>query len=138
MDSAPTIQLTDHQWSQRVLIVFASKSDVVERQLNDMEQESQAFAQRDLVVYIVPSQREASITQMKPSPTGAWVRANVRLDPRPKRSMYNIPEDAFGVVLIGKDGGTKLTTNDERLTNTRLFSTIDAMPMRQREMKSQD
>ena len=40
----------------------------------------------------------------------------------------------FEAVLVGKDGGEKLRS-PEPLTPERLFETIDAMPMRQQEMR---
>ena len=42
----------------------------------------------------------------------------------------------FLVVLIGKDGGVKLSRTEPVAANT-LFDTIDAMPMRQREMRKE-
>ncbi len=46
---------------------------------------------------------------------------------------YSVDTARFTVVLIGKDGLEKYRTN--KLMNTdQLFSIIDAMPMRQREM----
>ncbi len=42
----------------------------------------------------------------------------------------------FNLVLIGKDGGVKYRS--QQATETRdIFSTIDAMPMRQNEMRRQ-
>ena len=40
----------------------------------------------------------------------------------------------FRAVLVGKDGGAKLTA-DQPLDAPQLFATIDAMPMRQEEMR---
>ena len=40
----------------------------------------------------------------------------------------------FGVWLVGKDGGTKLSKT-EPVTTEKFFSLIDSMPMRQSEMK---
>lgn len=98
-----------------------------------------AYAQRDLVAYIIPAQGSAPVVRMVPSDTAqGWQRTAVRLSPIPTRSTFSIPDDAFGVVLIGKDGGTKLVVKREALTNAQLFETIDAMPMRKREMKSRD
>ena len=43
---------------------------------------------------------------------------------------------AFEVVLVGKDGGEKLRSAVP-IEPERLFETIDAMPMRRQEMRSQ-
>lgn len=50
------------------------------------------------------------------------------------RRALGLPEDAFRAVLVGKDGGAKLTSA-EPIPPQRLFSTIDAMPMRRNEMR---
>lgn len=51
------------------------------------------------------------------------------------RRQLAVPEQAFRAVLIGKDGGVKLTSG-EPLPPQRLFATIDAMPMRRDEMRT--
>ncbi|WP_161597124.1 DUF4174 domain-containing protein [Dyadobacter flavalbus] len=44
--------------------------------------------------------------------------------------------EAFTFILIGRDGGEKLRSNEMVKTN-QLFGLIDAMPMRKREMESE-
>ncbi|MCS4120976.1 hypothetical protein GGP45_001318 [Salinibacter ruber] len=48
-----------------------------------------------------------------------------------------MPDDAFRVVLVGKDG-TEKRREAEPVSARSVFDTIDAMPMRQREMREQD
>ena len=48
---------------------------------------------------------------------------------------YAVKEGIFMVVLIGKDGSEKFRTV-ELLLPQKLFAIIDAMPMRQAEMKN--
>jgi hypothetical protein len=50
---------------------------------------------------------------------------------------YGVERDEFVVILIGKDGGEKLRKTGEILPTDLLFATIDAMPMRQREIRDQ-
>ncbi len=50
------------------------------------------------------------------------------------RKKLGLPTNAFWAVLVGKDGGAKLTS-PEPIPPQRLFSTIDAMPMRRDEMR---
>ena len=45
--------------------------------------------------------------------------------------------EGFLLVLIGKDGGGKLAT-EEVTPNEALFALVDAMPMRRREMRQQE
>lgn len=50
-----------------------------------------------------------------------------------RKSLGLSPED-FTIVLIGKDGGAKYRSQ-QPVTLQTLYSLIDAMPMRQREMR---
>lgn len=49
------------------------------------------------------------------------------------RKRFDVPPTGFKALLIGKDGGSKLTS-DEPLQAGVLVPTIDAMPMRREEM----
>jgi hypothetical protein len=53
---------------------------------------------------------------------------------RALRARLGLPADSFRAVLVGKDGGAKLTA-EEPIAPQRLFATIDAMPMRRVEMR---
>ena len=51
------------------------------------------------------------------------------------RAALGLPADSFRAVLVGKDGGAKLTAAAP-IPPQRLFATIDAMPMRRSEMRT--
>jgi hypothetical protein len=57
-------------------------------------------------------------------------------DARYLMQQLGVAPGGFGVVLIGKDGGVKKRAT-QPLTPAHLFATIDAMPMRQQEMRRQ-
>ena len=50
---------------------------------------------------------------------------------------FSVGPGEFRVVLVGKDG-TEKRRDPEPVTARSLFDTIDAMPMRQREMRQND
>lgn len=50
------------------------------------------------------------------------------------RARFRAPAGTFRAVLVGKDGGAKLSVSSP-LSAARLFGTIDAMPMRRDEMR---
>ena len=50
------------------------------------------------------------------------------------RSRFDLPENDFQIVLVGKDGGVKERRN-EQFEIDELFRIIDAMPMRVQEMR---
>lgn len=49
---------------------------------------------------------------------------------------YKTSAQSFTFILFGKDGGEKMRSN-EPVSLEKLYRTIDAMPMRQNEMKQQ-
>ncbi len=50
------------------------------------------------------------------------------------RHRYGVPPGTFTLVLIGRDGGEKFRSEDP-VSAEKLFERIDAMPMRQQEMR---
>jgi hypothetical protein len=56
------------------------------------------------------------------------------VEARALRARLGLPADSFRAVLIGKDGGAKLSAEAPIPPQT-LFATIDAMPMRRVEMR---
>jgi hypothetical protein len=57
------------------------------------------------------------------------------LDSFAMRSLFEVEDNEFTTILIGKDGGVKMR-RDGLMPTDALFDTIDAMPMRRQEMKS--
>ncbi len=96
--------------SHRQLLIFKSVADVqlAEQQLSLLKKAAGGVNERDIKITIVEKES-------------------------PLFKKYSVDTARFTVVLIGKDGLEKYRTN--KLLNTdQLFSIIDAMPMRQREM----
>ncbi len=52
-------------------------------------------------------------------------------------SQYGVASNQFTIILIGKDGGEKFRSLKPETSET-LFAIIDAMPMRQSEMKKKN
>ncbi len=64
--------------------------------------------------------------------TAHWVGGS---DAAAARRRFHVKAVEFAVVLVGKDGGEKLRTG-KPFRFEKLRKTIDAMPMRQEEMKA--
>ena len=98
--------------STRPLYVFAPTSNdarlVRQREINAAA--SSGFRERNIVVTIVAG------------PGGA-------------RKRFGVSLGAFRVVLVGKDGGVKLSSAAP-VSAAKLFGLIDSMPMRRLEMRS--
>lgn len=99
------------RWKNRPVLVFAPSPDdpvfIEQSALLDAAQEG--LLERDIVV----------LSDTDPQLDGAQRR--------------RLGVQGFEVVLIGKDGGVKLRVQ-EPIAAEALFSVIDAMPMRRREM----
>lgn len=109
--------------TSRVLLVFAPGSDdafLVEQRLV-LASMAQGLSQRDLVVVEVVG----SVV------TGPAMPAGVSADALRRR--FGVAASAFRAVLVGKDGGAKLS-EAAPIGADRLFAVVDAMPMRRQEM----
>lgn len=124
-------RLEAHRWEHRLLVVFAlsGSDDALNSQLHQFEGQGDGFRDRDLLLLTLAGTNGhlRSAPEAVPHPlTDAAVR---RLYDR-----FGVPPDAFRMVLVGKDG-TEKRRDAEPVTARALFDTIDAMPMRQREMR---
>ena len=135
--SAP-LDLDVHAWEARPVLVFADAPDdprlAAQRRAwggrGDAVMADGAladgFAERDIVVYVVTP--------------GAVTREDAdgrtHLLPAPGfREAWGVGAGEFAVVLVGKDTGEKLRKVGAPLEPGELFGAIDAMPMRQAEMR---
>ena len=101
-----TAPLANH----RMALVFGNNSTLVKEQLSALQKDSSGLAERDLIV-----------KQVKPGD-------------KLYQTYQILPNETFTVLLIGKDGGEKYRSAS-LLTASRLFAMVDAMPMRQAEMR---
>lgn len=116
MVSAET-KISDFQWKNRLLVI--PKGDSV--WLKKLAIEEMNLNERDVRVFILQG-AEGSKYPTRPELAKQFID---RLQPDPE-----IP----GVYLIGKDGRTILRWSLGEFDFQKLYASIDAMPMRQREM----
>jgi len=124
-------RLQAHQWEHRLLLVFGpSAADSLAEQEEHLEGHDAGFADRDLLLLTIRGE-EAGTLRKGPNmdPRQLTPAAVGRLYDR-----FDVPADAFRVVLVGKDG-TEKRRDAGPVTARSVFDTIDAMPMRQREMR---
>lgn len=107
--------LAAYLWKSRVLVVAAPDAD-----------DPRLAAQRQALASARRGTAELDLVTVEAVGQGAEAVA--------LRRALGLPADAFRAVLVGKDGGAKLSA-EEPIPPQRLFSTIDAMPMRRDEMR---
>jgi hypothetical protein len=119
------IDMDSYKWKHRLILVFAPsvESDSYQILKQDIERQRHEIADRDIVLFWIYPDEVRSGDRVFGSSAAVALRER-----------YSIPPDVFGVILIGKDGGEKLK-QEERGNLAEIFSRIDAMPMRQMEMK---
>jgi len=104
------------RWEKRPLVVFAPAAGDprLKRQLAAVEAARAGFDKRDMELVVVPG----LMTAIQPG----------------LRRRFDVGEDEFVVLLIGKDGGVK-RRETKPVALGPVFKQIDGMPMRQREME---
>ena len=118
--------LDAYQWKNRIILVFApsSDADAYKRQMQEFEGQKDGILDRDLVILELFENGES---RWGHTPLSEFVA------PRMRRQFDN-GRDEFVLILIGKDGTVKLRSNHS-VAIWKLFGLIDAMPMRQEEMR---
>lgn len=126
MPDTTAFTLADHRWTHRPLLIFAPSdtSTSLTAQHERLDRELDGVRERDIIVVTLlahgPSTYEGT-------PLHADTAARLR-------ARFEIAPDAFCMLLIGKDG-TEKRRYDQVTAPETIFQVIDAMPMRQREMR---
>jgi len=117
--------MTDYKWKYRPLVVFApnGQTGFLNRQRQIVAANRTGLIERNMVVVWVIGDRVTA--DLGPAP---------RVRAADLRNRFGLSADGFHAVLVGKDGGIKLSSSSP-LGPAMLFGTIDKMPMRQNEMR---
>lgn len=117
--------LKQHQWNNRVLIIYTEDNDneLFQNQLKVLKGKEEALAERKFIVYQINKEEYHSINYVNNKET----KGENTFDKL-------IRNKSFEILLIGLDGGVKLRKNNV-LTIEDLSNIVDAMPMRRSEMR---
>lgn len=127
--SAMDLNIEDFQWKKRLLLIFSPhRADPLFKSLaNEISSRPGDAEDRDLVIFEILESEDSKMSSGKLEPQKS---ASIR-------ERFEIPNNTFTVILLGKDGGIKLKRSDHvRLEE--IFRLIDSMPMRQDEMRQKD
>jgi len=118
-------KLDSYRWKNRLFLIFAGSiaDENFRAQTAILTKNWEGCLDRDLVVF--PMLKEGKID------FGEKIDDNEQKELREK---YRVTPEKFKVMLIGKDGGDKMSS-DTPISAAKLFSVIDTMPMRQAEMR---
>lgn len=124
-----------HRWEHRLLLVFLPEgdADAAEEQEKRLAGTDDGFRDGDLLLLAMQKGTEGSVRTTPGAPPSPISGAAVdRLYRR-----FDVPADAFGVVLVGKKG-TEKRREVAPVGPRAVFDTIDGMPMRQRALRERD
>lgn len=113
-----------HLWKDRVVLIYSAdeKSVRLKNQLAALKKNKDGLLERKLVVYRFTKEKFAINFENN------WQKSDAMF------SKFKPKNESFQVLLIGLDGGMKHSQN-VLLSSEKLFSIIDGMPMRKREIK---
>lgn len=125
MSAQPAAPMSTYKWKNRPLLIFApsDRHPGLRRQLKIVRSNDRGFRNRDMAVLIISGGSVSTI-----------IGRPQKLTANALRRRYGVSESAFRSILIGKDGGSKLSSS-QAITAKRLFRLIDSMPMRQQEIR---
>jgi len=122
--------LDQFRWKNRIILIHDGGNDsLAERQIKALSQKMEGVKERDLLIFVLHAKGD-SITEIGKSQDLGLSYSQI-VEER------QIPRDSFSFLLIGKDGGTKIKESKE-VEVQKVFDTIDAMPVRQAEMRRKD
>ncbi len=121
-----SIDLSAYQWKNRLLFLFAtSEEDPSYFSLKkEIEHQAMEVLDRDLLIAHVLEKGDCRLGKVRLNSGQALSL----------RKYLSVSPGQFMVILIGKDGGEKFR-QDRNVELKQIFKIIDAMPMRQQEMK---
>lgn len=124
--SAMDLNIEDFQWKKRLLLIFSPhRTDPLFNSLaNEISSRPGDVEDRDLVIFEILESEDSKTS------SGKFERrksASIR-------ERFEIPNNTFTVILLGKDGGIKLK-RDDHVRLEEIFRLIDSMPMRQDEIR---
>ena len=125
-NDSDSIDLNSFKWKNRLLFLFASSEEdqtyhTLKEEINRQDRE---IRDRDLLISQIFEKGESRLGKERLS-SGQVLSL---------RKHLSVPSGQFMIILIGKDGGEKLR-QDRVVELKEIFKIIDAMPMRQQEMR---
>ncbi|WP_162343901.1 DUF4174 domain-containing protein [Cyclobacterium salsum] len=127
MSTIDQITLEDLRWKNRVLLVFPVGANSENQFIPESDTLQGEMEERDMVYFVFGD-------SLKTNSEFSFATEYIKQ----LRAKHTLGSKKDCYVLIGKDGGTKLRREQSKIDWEELFGTIDAMPMRMREINEKD
>jgi hypothetical protein len=118
--------LEQYMWEKRLVLVFSPNIDNLEmqEQYKVFKDNEDGIKERDIVTWIFINNEKVIV--------GGEQKPHLYSSPFYKK--FQVDDNDFVVIVIGKDGYEKLRIKNKVATSDSIFSLIDSMPMRKKEM----
>ena len=119
-------KLKYYKWKNRLVLVIGNNTNntTYTAQLDALKNDNQGLNERRLKLFkVLPNKYQLD--------EELWVEGSLIFD------TYNANKDPFRIILIGLDGGIKLSQSTV-ISKKDLFDLIDSMPMRSSELRSKN
>lgn len=123
----PVRSLEDFRWEHRLLVAYAPTDQRLERFETQLDRHASDVLDRKLVVLILHGNQLVTRNLMEPLK-----------EPKDLRRQMIKRLGNQDVALIGLDGGTKASFDWKDFALESVFAQIDAMPMRQQELRERE
>lgn len=129
--NAQNLNLNEHLWKNRIIIIKTLNNNSLKfkKQIKEFENQDEELAERKLVIYHLIKDNLFLIDYQTDS------KISFSNTEHKKNKLLDNPVNGFEIILIGLDGSVKIQRKEVVEIN-QLYSIIDAMPMRQIEMKN--
>jgi hypothetical protein len=119
--------LESYVWKNRIVLVFTNgdTNTNYQAQVDMLVRDIRGIEERDMKIFKISHDNTAEDLLSKKT-----LRAKNNI-----REKYNLSDEGFRVLLIGKDGSVKYSDSNP-VSKEKLFAIIDAMPMRKAEMRN--
>ena len=123
---AEPFSLGSLRWEKRPLLLFGAgeRDPALRKQLDAVESAREGFAERDMVLIVVLGEGTSRIEG----------RPLSLEDAQQLRAFFEIENNEFALRLVGKDGDVK-RASETVVAMRDIYDQIDAMPMRQQELR---
>lgn len=120
------MDLNDYLWKKRLLLIFSPSESCSDYkiQMEELNNRKAENNDRDLLIIEILDEKVNHLDSI----------SIFHEEGESLRKRFGVKKDQFTVILLGKDGGEKYRSK-KYIPIEDIFAIIDAMPMRQAEMK---
>lgn len=127
-------RLDAHRGEHRLLLVFAPSDRTEEKlaiQMEYLDGHEDGFQERELLLLTLTGTDEGGLQETPGADAKVLTEGSIRR----LRDRFDVPEDAFRVILVGKEGIEK-RRDAVPVAARSVFDSIDATPTRQKEIRT--